>query len=77
MAATPGAKIALTGWNAYSRIDAVTGFVPPYLARLYIDSDAWTNILAWDGEVASLAGHARLVPRRCRSRSRRSGRRRW
>ena len=56
MAATPGAKIALTGWNAYSRIDAVTGFESPYLARLYIDSDAWTNILAWDGNVASLAG---------------------
>jgi len=55
MAATPGARIALTGWNAYSRIDAVTGFQPPYLARLYIDSDAWTNILAWDGQVASVA----------------------
>ncbi len=56
MAATPGAKIALTGWNAYSRIDAVTGFEPPYLARLYIDSDAWTNIVEWDGKVESLAG---------------------
>ena len=55
MAATPGAKIALTGWNAYSRIDAVTGFESPYLARLYIDSDAWTNILEWDGDVASVA----------------------
>jgi hypothetical protein len=55
MAATPGARIALTGWNAYSRIDAVTGFPHPYLARLYIDSDAWTNILEWDGDVASLA----------------------
>ncbi len=55
MAATPGTRIALTGWNAYSRIDAVTGFEPPYLARLYIDSDAWTNILSWDGDVASLA----------------------
>ena len=55
MAATPGAQIALTGWNAYSRIDAVTGFPLPYLARLYIDSDAWTNILAWDGDIASLA----------------------
>ncbi len=54
MAATPGAKIALTGWNAYSRIDGVTGFASPYLARLYIDSDAWTNILSWDGEVKSL-----------------------
>ena len=56
MAATPGARIALSGWNAYSRIDAVTGFESPYLARLYIDSDAWSNILEWDGSVASLEG---------------------
>jgi predicted membrane-bound spermidine synthase len=55
MAATPGARIALTGWNAYSRIDGVTGFASPYLARLYIDSDAWTNVLSWDGEVESLS----------------------
>ena len=55
MAATPGSKIALTGWNAYSRIDAVTGLASPYLARLYIDSDAWTNIQRWDGRVESLA----------------------
>ncbi len=55
MAATPGSKVVLTGWNAYSRIDAVTGFESPYLARLYIDSDAWTNILEWDGDVASLS----------------------
>jgi SAM-dependent methyltransferase len=56
IAATPGSRIALTGWNAYSRIDAVTGFASPYLARLYIDSDAWTNILEWDGNVSSLSG---------------------
>jgi SAM-dependent methyltransferase len=55
LAKTPGAAIALTGWNAYSRIDAVTGFPPPYLARLYIDSDAWTNILRWDGDVGSVS----------------------
>jgi len=55
MAAVPGSRVALTGWNAYSRIDALTGFEPPYLARLYIDSDAWTNILEWDGRVESLA----------------------
>jgi len=68
MAATPGARVALTGWNAYSRIDAVTGFKSPYLARLYIDSDAWTNILAWDGTVDSVARMKRWY-RRCRSRS--------
>jgi hypothetical protein len=55
MAATPGSKLALTGWNAYSRIDAVTGFESPYLARLYIDSDAWTNVLEWDGKLGSVA----------------------
>ncbi len=54
MAATPGAEIALTGWNAYSRIDVVTGFASPYLARLYIDSDAWTNLLEWDGRLESV-----------------------
>jgi predicted membrane-bound spermidine synthase len=55
MAALPGAKVALTGWNAYSRIDAVTGFASPYLARLYIDSDAWTSVLEWDGRTESVA----------------------
>ena len=59
LAQTPGAEVALTGWNAYSRIDAVTGFAPPFLARLYIDSDAWTNVLEWDGRVESLREEAR------------------
>lgn len=54
LAAHPEAKIALTGWNAYSRIDAVTG-LGDALARLYIDSDAWTNLHPWDGKVESLA----------------------
>ena len=43
MAATPGTRVTQTGWNAYSRIDAVEGFASPSLARLYIDSDAWTE----------------------------------
>jgi hypothetical protein len=53
MAAHPGARVALTGWNAYSRIDAVTGY-PDSLARLYIDSDAWTNLHRWNGNVKSV-----------------------
>lgn len=53
MAAEPEAKLALTGWNAYSRIDAVSGFRGS-LARLYIDSDAWTNLHRWDGSVESI-----------------------
>jgi predicted membrane-bound spermidine synthase len=55
MDALPDAKVAQTGWNAYSRIDAVEGFPSPYLARLYIDSDAWTSILKWDGRLESVA----------------------
>ena len=55
LAEHPDTKVALTGWNAYSRIDAVTGFPDPYLARLYIDSDAWTSVLRWDGRLQSVA----------------------
>ena len=29
-------------------------FESPYLARLYIDSDAWTNMLQWDGNLESV-----------------------
>jgi hypothetical protein len=47
-------KIAMTRWNAYSRIDALEGLPAPWLARLYIDSDAWTNVHAWDGKPESL-----------------------
>ncbi|MBZ5558682.1 MAG: hypothetical protein LAO77_15530 [Acidobacteriia bacterium] len=50
----PGSRIAQTGWNAYSRIDAVEGIGPPFLARLYIDSDAWTSILPWNGRLDEL-----------------------
>jgi hypothetical protein len=46
--------VTQTGWNAYSRIDAVEGFPPPNLARLYIDSDAWTNAQEWDGKIDSI-----------------------
>ena len=52
----PGAHVAQSGWNAYSRIDAVEGLPAPTLARLYIDSDAWTSIHAWDGDLNSVSG---------------------
>src|SRR5262249_5614819 len=32
------------------------GFPAPNLARLYIDSDAWTNAQEWDGRVDSIRG---------------------
>lgn len=53
MDANPNAHIAQTGWNAYSRIDAVEGVAPRHVARLYIDSDAWTSIYEWDGRLES------------------------
>jgi hypothetical protein len=72
MAAQPGARVDLTGWNSYSRIDTVTGF-PRSLARLYIDSDAWTDLHRWDGRVESLAsatGWFRALPFRVAPRGR-------
>ena len=50
----PASHVTQTGWNAYSRVDAVEGFPAPNLARLYIDSDAWTNAMQWDGRLESI-----------------------
>jgi predicted membrane-bound spermidine synthase len=50
----PGTRVTQTGWNAYSRIDAVEGLPAPNLARLYIDSDAWTSVHRWDGNLDSV-----------------------
>jgi hypothetical protein len=61
----PESRVAQTGWNAYSRIDAVEGFASPYLARLYIDSDAWTSVLEWNGDldrVSEMRGWYRALP---------------
>ncbi|HSE24856.1 MAG TPA: hypothetical protein VLB68_24555 [Pyrinomonadaceae bacterium] len=51
MDTAPGARITQTGWNAYSRIDAVEGIDRNELARLFIDSDAWTGVREWDGKI--------------------------
>src|SRR5215471_19351535 len=53
MDAAPGSHIVQTGWNAYSRIDCVEG-LPNSFARLYIDSDAWTGIRGWDGDLENV-----------------------
>jgi len=49
----PDARITSDRWNAYSRITSVGGFEGSRLARLYIDSDAWTDVLHWDGTPGS------------------------
>lgn len=51
MDVAPAAHITQTGWNAYSRIDAVEGIDRSELARLFIDSDAWTGVREWDGQI--------------------------
>ena len=64
MDASPGSRIVQTGWNAYSRIDCVEG-LPGSFARLYIDSDAWTGIRGWDGNLANvqdMKGSYRALP---------------
>jgi hypothetical protein len=71
MAENEGTRVTQTGWNAYSRIDAVEGFPRLNLARLYIDADAWTTIRKWDGDLNNVpelrdsyrALPFRLVPR--------------
>lgn len=50
----PNLRIAFTKWNAFSKIDAVEGFDDTFLARIYIDSDAWTNVIRWDGRIESM-----------------------
>lgn len=49
------AHVTFDRWNAYSRITAVDTPDAYNLARLFIDSDAWTNVLRWDGKPESLA----------------------
>ena len=63
--ANPNARVTQEGWNAYSRISAVEPIPPPYIARLYIDSDAWTSIYPWDGKIehaADLRDSYRALP---------------
>ncbi|MGH7890205.1 MAG: hypothetical protein ACRENF_06610, partial [Thermodesulfobacteriota bacterium] len=59
MESNPNLHIVFTGWNSYSRIDGVEGFEPPRIARIYIDSDAWTNVVGWDGKVESISEEAK------------------
>ncbi len=58
LAARHGAsQVVSDRWNAYSRITAVRNPDDYHVARLFIDSDAETSILPWDG--ASLPSDGR------------------
>jgi predicted membrane-bound spermidine synthase len=54
----PNASIKSDYWNAYSRITSVVGFDDAYVARLFIDSDAETSVLHWNGQMGQIP-HAR------------------
>jgi predicted membrane-bound spermidine synthase len=54
LAEKPDREIVYDEWNAYSRITAVSGFRQSIHSRIFIDSDAWTNVVRWDGKVESL-----------------------
>jgi hypothetical protein len=59
MEANPKLHIVFTRWNSYSRIDGVEGLARPHIARIYIDSDAWTNVVGWDGRTESISEDAK------------------
>ena len=54
--ACPKAVIDTDRWNAYSRITSVSGFDDIHVARLFIDSDAETSVLRWNGRRDGLEG---------------------
>jgi len=49
----PELKVVYTKWNSFSRVDVVEGWsdAPHNLAMIYIDADAGTEIMKWDGNV--------------------------
>lgn len=59
LAENPKAHIVSDHWNAYSRITAVQDFDNYHVARLFIDSDAETSILPWDGTPTGLKNDGR------------------
>ncbi|MGQ9544433.1 MAG: hypothetical protein ACUVQX_01475 [Candidatus Bathycorpusculaceae bacterium] len=49
----PELKIVSTKWNSFSRVDVVEGPVGNALAYIFIDADASTVVLKWDGKFES------------------------
>ena len=71
LAEDPAREIIFDEWNAYSRVTAVSGYNDYRHSRIFIDSDAWTDLSKWDGNIKSLAGKKtvfRFVPFRFHDR---------
>jgi spermidine synthase len=49
----PELKIVSTRWNSFSRVDVIEGPVGNDLAYIFIDADASTVVLKWDGKLES------------------------
>jgi len=47
-------RIVSTKWNSFSRVDVVEGFNCDRQALIFIDADASTEVIRWDGNVDSL-----------------------
>jgi hypothetical protein len=63
----PGSHIVKTQWNSFSRIDVVEGGSGDegLIAKIFIDGGAGTNIISWDGNLASrqdLSGWMQYLP---------------
>lgn len=50
----PELNVSFTKWNSFSKVDLVEGFEEPLQGIVFIDAGASTDILKWDGRVASL-----------------------
>jgi len=62
-----GSHIVKTQWNAFSRIDVVEGGSgdESLVAKIFIDGGAGTNMISWDGNLASrqdLSGWMQYLP---------------
>ncbi len=51
--ANPELRLVLTKWNSFSRVDVVEGSLGQDLAIIFIDADATTEVLRWDGTLQS------------------------
>lgn len=51
----PQSRVDSDKWNVYSRITSVRSPEALNLARIFIDSDNWTNVMSWNGSPAEPA----------------------
>ncbi len=50
----PELNVTFTRWNSFSRVDVVEGVYGPNRVDIFIDGDADTEIVPWDGRIESL-----------------------